>query len=116
MVLEWFAYHDPRVDKNGREVSRFIRDAVEAFREENHNLIAMCHNAQTGLIQYYSVKPEVFGDTVRLARGQGYELKLAMSKNIRVGDGPEKRRGYAEFVPADLDPDVTDLDGYRTCG
>lgn len=104
MVLEKLAYHPSDQDKNGRRVSRFIQEALDALRDEEHNLIAMCDNAQTGLIQYYGVYPEIYGDTVTVAENNGYILKLAATEDLAIGGEEPKPRGYAEFTPRDLDP------------
>lgn len=103
-MAERMLTHDPGEDKNGNPVSDFVRQAVEALRDDPHTGKVLCDYYRTGMIQVFFVTRYVQGDTIRLAREHGYQLDTASER-----DGTEqpysswKRIGYAELVPAEND-------------
>lgn len=96
--------HDSDVDKDGRDVSAFVQEAVEALRADPYTGRVLCDYFKTGRLQVFFVKKFAQGDTVRLAREYGYILAFATTRD---GDQQDYASwstiGYAEFVPAEND-------------
>lgn len=92
--------HEPTVDKDGREVSDFVAEAVEALRDHPDTAKVLCSFHASGRIQVWYPEKYVTGESVRLARRMGYELSMATTRDGDNQDFPSwSKIGYAEFTP-----------------
>lgn len=99
--------HEPTVDKDGNDVSRFIAEAVEAIRQHPRVGKVLCDYHATGRLQVFFVQRYVRGAVVRLAREHGYQLDHASERSGETVEYPSwDKIGYMELVPVENDPDT----------
>lgn len=93
-------FHDSRVDKHGRRVSRFISEAVETLRQDPRVAKVICDSYKTGRLQLYFSEKYVQGKTLRLARELGYGVDFATTRDGDLLDQPSwSTVGYTELIP-----------------
>lgn len=93
--------HDPTVDKDGRDVSEFITDAVTALRKDPRTARVLCHYYKTGRLGVWSYKSVFDGGLVRLAQKHGYKLEFVKERSMNSPRPDGKAVAYAEFTPAE---------------